>query len=180
MKFKTLLFLSLVMAAGAINAETLYMAKITDMIGNVGYKIMTREEYSAASKEIMEEKKIFSKVVAECKAEWKADPDRKGYFQSSKVKARKISKSGATYTSMEKAEAKLDRLEEGVTDKHLKKLDDNAKRFKKMDDHNREREAAKINGWRETFEMVSKKMSEKLGREVPDFGFDLIVPEPKK
>ncbi len=180
MKFKTLLFLSLVMTAGFLQAETLYIAKITDMLGNVGYKIMNREEYSAATKEVAEERKIFTKVVAECKKEWKADEERKVSFQSSKVKLRKISKGGAMYSKMEKAEAKLSKLEDSVTEKHMEKLDEHSKKWKRMDERTMEKEKGKLGAWKQSFEMTTKKMEAKLGRPVPHFGFDLIAPEPRK
>lgn len=179
MKFKTLLFLSLVMMAGLLKAETVYIAKTTDMLGNIGYKIVNREEYSAATKEVAEERKIFTKVVADCKKEWKADKERNGSFQSSKIKLRKISKSGAMYSKMEKAEAKLSKLEDSATEKHMEELDEHSRKWKRMDERTMEKEKAKLVAFKQSFEMVSKKMEEKLGRPVPSFGFDLIAPDPK-
>ena len=179
MKFKTLLFLSVVMMTGFLKAETVYIAKTTDMLGNIGYKIMNREEYSAATKEVAEERKIFTKVVAECKKEWNADKERKGSFQSSKIKLRKISKSGAMYSKMEKAETKLSKLEDSATEKHMEKLDEHSKKWKHMDERTMEKERGKLASWKQSFEIVSKKMEEKLGRPVPHFGFDLIAPDPK-
>lgn len=179
MKFKTLLFCSVVMMAGFLKAETVYIAKITDMLGNVGYQIMNREEYSAATKEVAEERKIFTRVMADCKKEWKADAERKGSFQSSKIKARKISKGGTMYSKTEKAEAKLSKLEDSATEKKLKKLDEHSRKWKRMDERTMKREKVKLEAYKQTFEMVSKKMEEKLGRPVPSYGFDLIAPDEK-
>ena len=179
MKLKTLLFLSVVMMAGFLKAETVYIAKITDMLGNVGYKIMNREEYSAASKEVAEERKIFTKVMADCKKEWQADKERKGSFQSSKIKLRKITKSGSMYSKMEKAEAKLAKLEDSATEKKMEKLDEHSRKWKRMDEKTMEKEKEKLNAYKQSFEMVSKKMEEILGRPVPTYGFDLIAPDPK-
>lgn len=179
MKLKEILFFSMVMLAGSVQAiERYYVVKLTDMIGSVEYKVMNDEEYKIANKEVMDEMKIFSAVVTECKKEWKSDDGNDGDFTSSKIKARKISKGGSTYPTMEKAEAKLDRLMEGVTEDRLEELDKHSKKFKHMDDKTRAREEVKLNAFKSSFEMVSKKMQEKLGRPVPNFGFDLVVPNP--
>jgi len=179
-KSKVRLFLSMVLLTGVVQAaEMFFIVKLTDMIGGVGYKVMNADEYRTAFQEIQDEMKIFNAVMAECKKEWSADTAKEEPFPSSKIKARKISKSGSTYTSMEKAAVKLERLEEGATEAMLEELDKHAKSFKNMDDRTRARETAKLNAFKEGFEMVSKKMGEKLGRPVPDFGFPLIAPVPK-
>lgn len=179
MKLKEILFFSMVMLAGSLQAiERYYVVKVTDMIGSVEYKVMNDEEYNTANKEVQDEIKIFTAVVTDCKKEWKEDPAKEGDFAASKIKARKIIKGGATFPTKEKAEAKLDRLMEGVTEDRLAELDKNAKMFKGMDDKMRAREEVKLNAFKQSFEMVSKKMEEKLGRKVPDFGFDLVVPNP--
>ncbi len=179
MRFKSLFFLNVVMLAGFLNAQSVSIAKITDIIGNVGYKIMTSAEYSAASKEIMDESKIFLAVMTECKKEWNVDKDRKGSFQTSKIKQRKITKGGAIYASTEKAEAKLAKLEESTTAKRMAELDQHASKWKRMDERTMEKEKEKLEAFKQSFEVVSKKMEEKLGRPVPNFGFDLIAPEPR-
>ncbi len=180
MKLKIGLFLSMVMLTGALQAaEMFYIVKLTDMIGGVGYKVMSADEYKTAFQEVQDEMKIFNAVMAECKKEWSADTKKEEPFPSSKIKARKISKSGSTYPSMEKAAVKLERLEEGATEAMLEELDKHSKSFKNMDDRTRAKETAKLNAFKEGFEMVSKKMGEKLGRQIPDFGFSLIAPEPK-
>ncbi|MFO7936986.1 MAG: hypothetical protein R6V06_05185 [Kiritimatiellia bacterium] len=101
MKLKLLLILSCFMCACSLKAESCFIAEITDMLGNEGYEIMTRKEYRDAAKEVMDEKRIFSRIVRECKQEWK-----------------------------------------------------------------------------KSFEMISGKMEEKLGRPVPDYGFERIAPSP--
>ncbi len=172
------MFLSVVMLAGVLQAiERYYVVKQTDMIGGVGYKIMDDDEYKAAYKEIQEEMKIFRSVVADCKKEWSADKEKEGSFASSKIKARKITK-GSTYPKMEKAEKKLERMEEGVTEDRLEELDKYAKKFRHTDERTLAREGVKLTAFKDSFEMVTKKMEEQLGRKVPNFGFDLVVPNP--
>ena len=180
MKLKEILFFSMVMLAGSLQAiEKYYVVKVTDMMGSVEYKVMNDEEYNAINKEVQDETKIFTSVITDCKKEWKEDASKEGDFAFSKIKVRKLSKGGSAYPTTEKAEAKLDRLMEGVTEDRLDELDKNAKMFKNMDDKMRAREEIKLNAVKQSFEMVSKKMEEKLGRKVPGFGFDLVVPTPK-
>ena len=179
MKSKIILFMSMVMLAGVLQAvERFYIVKQIDMIGGMRYKIMKPEEYKVAAKEVQEEMRIFRAVVTECKKEWKADKERKGSFASSKIKARKISKSGATYPSMEKAEIKFDRMEESSTEKRIEDLKKHAKKFKGMNERSLTREEVKLNAVKDSLEMVSKKMEEKLGRSVPNFGFEFVIPNP--
>jgi len=172
------LLTSLMLTAFAHGSETYVIAKVTDILGNIKYELLTRDEYAELNKQIIEENKIFSKVIAECRVEWKSDAERKGVFQASKVKARKIATSGAPYRDKEKAMEKLAKLEENVTEKRLEELDEHRRKWARVKEEDRAKEEEKLNIWRESFEMVSKKMQEALGREIPNYGFDLIAPNP--
>lgn len=180
MRSKLMGFLSLVMLTGAVHAaEQFFIVKLTDMIGGVGYKVMGPDEYKKVFQEVQDETRVFPAVLADCKKEWAADKERTEPFPSSKFKVRKIAKGGTPYPTVEKATLKLERLEDGVTAERLELLDKNAKSFKNMDERMFARESAKLKAFKEGFELMSKKMEEKLGRPVEDFGFDLVVPEPK-
>ncbi len=181
MKLKVSVFLgSLFLAGFAAGAESYVIAKVTDMLGNVGYELMTRDEYAAAGKAVMEETKVFPKVIADCRKDWKEDEKRKGAFQAAKVKVRKISAVGTPYREKAKAQEKLDKLQEGVTEKRLAEIKEHSQKWRKMQERERAGEEEKLNAWRESFEMASKKMQEALGREIPNYGFDLIAPDPSK
>ncbi|MDD2598447.1 MAG: hypothetical protein PHO37_04375 [Kiritimatiellae bacterium] len=180
MKLRVMVFLSMVMLTAVLQgAEQFFIVKLTDMIGGVGYKVMSADEYKKAFQEVQEEMRVFPAVLADCKKEWSADKERTEAFPSSKIKVRKIAKGGATYPSVEKATLKLERLEDGLTADRLAVLDKHAKSFKNMDERTHAREAAKLTAFKDGFELVAKKMEEKLGRPVENFGFDLIIPEPK-
>ncbi|MFA7172617.1 MAG: hypothetical protein WC340_04255 [Kiritimatiellia bacterium] len=180
MRSRLMIFLSMVMLTVVLQgAEQFYVVKLTDMIGGVGYRVMSADEYKKAFQEVQAEMQIFTEMLAECKKEWSADKERTEDFPANKFKVRKIAKGGATYPTEEKAAKKLERLEERVTTDRLAMLDKNAKSFKNMNERTHAREAAKLKAFKEGFELISKKMAEKLGRPVEDFGFDLIVPEPK-
>lgn len=180
MRSKVMVFLSMVMLTAVLQgAEQFFIVKLTDMIGGMGYKIMSADEYKTAFQEIQEETKVFTEVLTECKKEWSANKERTEEFPANKFKVRKIAKSGATYPSEEKAAQKMERLEDRVTADHLAMLDKNAKSFKNLDERAHAREAGKLKAYKEGFELLSKKMAEKLGRPVENFGFDLLVPEPR-
>jgi hypothetical protein len=119
-------------------------------------------------------------VIADCRKEWKEDEKRKGAFQAAKVKPRKISAAGTPYRDKAKAQERLDKLEESVSEKRLEEIEEHAKKWKKLPEKDRESEAEKLTAWRESFELASKKMQEALGREVPNYGFDLVAPDPNK
>ena len=180
-KSKVIFFLGMVMLAGVLQAaEMFYIVKLTDMSGSSVYKVMNDEEYKAAYKEVQDEMKIFNSVMAQCKKEWSADKTKESSFPSSKIKARKIAKSGATYPLKEKAEAKLERLDEGLTEDLKAEEEKNTKKVKAMDDRSRAREEERINTLSAALEMVSAKMGEQLSRPVPKPGVDSGASAKKK
>lgn len=177
MKTTTLVAVALIGLAGLAQAEMVSVVQITDMRGQVGYQVMTREEYSALMKEIREETAAFAPAVAESKKEWEADKDNKIPFQGGRVKLRSAKKVGADFNSADKAEKKRSQLEERASDKQIEELDKKTK-VPNAKEEDIAKDEARVKAFDTAFSMISKKMGDKLGRPVPSFGF--AMDEPKK
>ena len=177
MKTTTLVAVALIGLAGLAQAEMVSVVQITDMRGQVGYQVMTREEYSALMKEIRDETAAFAPAVADAKKEWEADKDNKIPFQGSRVKPRSAKKVGPDFNSADKAEKKRSQLEERASDKQIEELDKKTK-VPNAKEEDIAKDEARVKAFDTAFSMISKKMGDKLGRPVPSFGF--AMDEPKK
>lgn len=182
MKLISVVAVALVGLVGAVRAEMVSVVQITDMQGQVGYQVMTRDEFATLTKELKEESVAFAPAVAEAKKEWEANKDNKLPFQGARIKPRTAKKVGADFNSADKAEKKRSQLEERSTDKQLEEMDKKSKEAKPKEE-DMAKEEARVKAFADAFAMISKKMGEKLGRPVPGFGFaiaDIKKEEPKK
>ena len=190
MKTSKLVMIALMGLTGWVRAEMVSLVQITDMRGQVGYQVMSHEEFAALTKELKEETTIFPATVAECKKEWEANKDNKLPFQGAKIKPRSAKKMGADFADREKAGKKLSQMEDRASarqSEESKKEEQKAKQSKPKDEEN-SKEAARAKAIDDAFGMVSTKMGEKLKRPVPSFGFqtfdakkdDAKKEEPKK
>ena len=166
--------------AAAVRAEMVSVVQITDMRGQVGYEVMTREEFAALLKEVKEETAAFAPAAAECKKEWESNGENKLPFQGNRIKPRSAKKVGADFNDREKADKKKAQLEERASDKQIEEMDKEAKKAKqsKVKEEDLAKEEARVKAFDDAFSMISKKMGDKLGRPVPSFGFAMA--EPKK
>ncbi len=155
-------------------AESVSVVQITDMQGQVGYEVQTREEFNALLKEIKEEAAVFAPIAAECEKEWKANKENKLPFQGNRIKVRSAKKQGADFTDREKADKKRVQLEDRASEKQIEEMDKADKKNKGAKPKSEEDEAkeeARDKAFADAYSMISKKMGEKLGRPVPGFGF---------
>lgn len=160
--------------AGWAGAEMVSVVQITDMQGQVGFEVKTRDEFSALLKEIKEETTAYAPIAAECKKEWEANKDNKLPFQGNRIKPRSAKKVGADFNDREKADKKRAQLEERASDKQIEEMDKEAKKSKGAKPKSEEDEAkeeARVKAFNDAFSLISRKMGEKLGRPVPSFGF---------
>jgi hypothetical protein len=180
--------LSVALALGVVcwgAAEMVSVVQITDMQGQVGYEVKTREELAALQKEIKEEEAVFKTIAAECEKEWKANSENKLPFQGNRIKPRSVKKVGADFADREKADKKRAQLEERASDKQIEEMDKEEKKNKnaKPKEEDVAKEEARKKAFSDAYAMVSKKMADKLGRPVPGFGFETFdgkKDEPKK
>lgn len=189
MKKTTLAAVALLGLAGWSRAETLNVVQITDMQGQVAYEVMTREEFAKLQKEIKEETAVFAPAAAEAKKEWDANKDNKFPFPGNRIKPRSAKKMGADFTDREKADKKRSQIEERAGDKQLEELKKEEAKAKKLklSDEDLAKESARLKAVSDAYATISKKMADKLGREIPGYGLELGEPlaeakkeEPKK
>lgn len=162
-------------------AEMVSVVQITDMQGQVGFEIKTREEFAALQKEINEETAVFPAAKAEAQKEWGANKDNKMAFQGNRVRPRSAKKVGADFADRDKADKKRSQLEEHASEKLVEEMDKAAKRAKQAGKGKEEemaKEEARAKAFSDAYAMISKLMADKLGRPVPGFGF--AAPDAKK
>ena len=180
MKMTALVAMALLGLVGVVRAEMVSVVQITDMRGQVEYKVMTRDEFNAVQKEIKDETAVFAPAVLDCKKEWEANKDNKLPFQGNRVKPRSAKKVSPDINDREKADKKKSQLEERASDKQIEELDKAEKKAKqsKPKEEDVAKEEARAKAFDEAFAMISKKMGDKLGRPVESIG--LMMADPKK
>jgi len=179
----TCLALALLGLAGVAQAEKVNVVQITDMRGQVGFEVMNREEFTALAQAIKEETAVFAASVAECKKEWESNKENKLPFQGGRIKPRSAKKSPMEFADREKADKKKAQLEERMNDKLIEEMDKESKKQKAMKDEDIAKADAKISAFEDAYTMISKRMGDKLKRDVPAIGFaaaESAKEEPKK
>jgi len=179
----TCLALALLGLAGVAQAEKVNVVQITDMRGQIGFEVMNREEFNALAQAIKEETAVFAASVAECKKEWESNKENKLPFQGGRIKPRSAKKSPMEFADREKADKKKAQLEERMNDKLVEEMDKESKKQKTMKDEDVQKADLKTQAFEDAYTMISKKMAEKLKRDVPAIGFVAAEPskeEPKK
>jgi len=180
MKTMSLVAVALMGLVGAVRAEMVSVVQITDMQGQIGYQVMTRDEFATLTKELKEESVAFAPAVAEAKKEWEANKDNKIPFQGARIKPRSARKAAPDISGRDKADKKKAQLEDRASNKQIEELAKEEKKAKqsKPKEEDVAKEEARAKAFDEAFAMISKKMGDKLGRPVPSFGF--TATEPKK
>ncbi len=172
---KTWLAAALLMASGFAHSESVSIVQITDMQGQVGYEVMSREDFANLMKEIKEETAAYGPAAADAKKEWDANKDNKLPFQGNRVKPRSAKKMGADFMDREKADKKRAQIEERASDKQIEEIAAKEKKLKGAKEEDLAKEEAKLKAFADAVSMISKKMGEKLGRPIPGFGLPMAA-----
>jgi type IV secretory pathway VirB10-like protein len=166
-----------VVAAAALavtaKAQMVSVVQITDMRGDVGYQVLDRDQYNAVLQNIKEETAAYAAVMAESKKEWDANKDNKLPFQGKRVKPRTAKKMPPDFNDREKAEKRRAQLEERYKAKQSdeKEKASNKLKMSKLKESDRAKEDERSKAYDDCYNLIVKKMGEKLGRPVPSFGF---------
>ena len=173
MKKAALLTIALMGLAGWARAEMVSIVQITDMQGQVGYEVQTREEFTALLKAIKEETAVFGPAAADSKKEWDSNKGNKLPFQGNRIKVRSAKKVGADFTDREKADKKRAQIEDRASTKQVEEIAKEEKKNKqaKPKEEDVAKEELRTKAFNDAFAMISKRMADKLGRPVPSFGF---------
>ncbi|MDD3545318.1 MAG: hypothetical protein PHG96_08180 [Kiritimatiellae bacterium] len=175
-----------IVAAAALaftaQAQMVSVVQITDMRGIVGYQVLDRDQYNALVKEIKEEAAAYSVAMAESKKEWDANKDNKLPFQGNRVKPRSARKMPPDFRDMEKAEKRRAKLEERYNAKQMAEMEKASNKLKmsKLSESELAKEEERSRAYDDCFNLIVKKMGEKLGRPVPNLGLGFEAVEPKK
>ena len=161
--------------AGAVYAETVAIYQVTDMAGQSEHQLLNKEASTNLAAQLKDEAKIFAAIVATAKKEWEANKENKIPFPAAKIKLRTAKKVGSDFSSKEAAEKKMTQIEERVADKIAQdakeKTSGRNNKKQKPDPEEVAKETMKAALINNAISDVNKRMAEKLGREVPTFGF---------
>jgi len=160
--------------AGVVYAETVAIYQVTDMAGQSEYQVLNKEASTNLAAQIKDETKVFAALVATAKKEWEANKENKIPFPAAKIKLRSMKKVGSDFPSTEAAEKKLTQLEERIADKiaeDAKEKNSGRNKKQKADPEDVAKETMKTTLINNAISDVNKRMADKLGREVPMFGF---------
>ncbi len=159
---------------GSVFAEAAAIYQVADMAGNMEYQILNKEEFAKLSTEIKEEQKVMAAVVTAAKKEWEDDKTNKMPFPASKIKARMVKKLSQDLPSKDVATERLSVIEEREAKKIEEDKKDKTKNRSskgKSDPEDAAKEAMKQVMANSAIADVNRRMGEKLGREVPMYGF---------
>ncbi len=156
-----------------------YLVKITDMVKEDAYEVISGEEVKALQKAISEEARVFNAAMIAVKKAWAEDELTKGTpFPASAFSVRKMQQQGpfSEEQANKKMEQAIDRdnaaLDRDQEREKKKKADDkkNGVVEKKPSAKELEREAKRETALRNAQDKVMAKMAELLKRDVPKNG----------
>jgi len=160
--------------AGSVFAEAAAIYQVADMAGNTEYQVLNKEEFAKLSTEIKDEQKVMAAVVTTAKKEWESDKTNKMPFPASKIKARMVKKLSQDFPTRDVASERLAVIE----DRAAKKIEEDKKDKTKnrgskgkADPEDAAKEALKQTLANSAIADVNRRMGEKLGRDVPMYGF---------
>jgi ribosomal protein L17 len=159
---------------GSVCAEAAAIYQVADMAGNTEYQILSKEEFAKLSTEIKEEQKVMAAVVTAAKKEWESDKTNKMPFPASKIKPRMFKKLSQDFPSRDVASERLAQIEERAAKKIEEDKKDKSKSRSskgKSDPEDAAKDALKQSMASSAIADVNRRMGEKLGREVPTYGF---------
>jgi hypothetical protein len=164
------------MVGTAACSEAFAIYQLADMAGQTEYQVLSKEEFAKLNKEIGEEQKIFSAIVTAAKKEWESNKENKMAFPASKIKARSFKKLSQDFPNKDVASERLAQMEERAAKKIEEDKKDKTKsrtnsKSKSNDPDDAAKEAMKQTMANSAIADVNRRMAEKLGREVPMYGF---------
>lgn len=170
--------------AGAVYAEAVAIYQVTDMAGQLEHQVLNKEEAAKLATELKDEAKAFPAIVAIAKKEWEANKENKMPFPAARVKLRTAKKLGSDFSGKEAAMKKLEQIESRAADKIAEaakeKTSGRNNKKQKPDPEEVAKETLKNTLVNNAISDVNRRMTEKLGREVPMFGFISSTSEKKE
>ena len=167
---------------GAVYAEAVAIYLVTDMAGQFEHQVLNKEEATKLATELKEEAKVYPAIAGIAKKEWEADKENKMPFPAARIKLRTAKKVGSDFPSKEAAMKKLEQIESRAADKiaeDAKEKTSGRNKKQKPDPEEVAKETLKATLVNNAISDVNRRMTEKLGREVPVFGFMSSTSEKK-
>jgi len=169
---------------GAVYAQSVAIYQVTDMTGQTENQILTKEEAAKLATEIKEEAKVLPAIMAEAKKEWEADKENKAPFPAARIKLRTAKKLGSDFPNQEAALKKIEQIDLRTADKIAQdakeKESGRSNKKQKTSPEDIAKETLKNTLANNAISDVNRRMTEKLKREVPMFGFMSSTSEKKE
>jgi len=163
-----------VLACSCGRAETMAVYHLTDMLGQTGYAIMSKEEFQKLAAELKDEERVFPAALAEAKKAWDEDTTNrtiaKQTFPANKIRPRAVKKFSTDFNDPALAKKSLAHAESHAAEKPAEGSKGVAKKQNPTAEDTA-KEQAKARAFAEAVSMVKKLMGDKLGRPIPAFGF---------
>ena len=153
--------------SAAAGAEQYYVATMTDFTGAKTFSVLTREQCKAKELEFKQQNALLPKVIAAIEADFRKNPEAHSgeKFYGRKLKPKTIK--AAPAPDYEKAQAKVERLQEREDNKDLENdADKKGKKKKKLTDAEKEKayeEAQRQYAIQSFAEEVERQIKEKIG-----------------
>jgi hypothetical protein len=151
---------------------SVYLVKITDMVKEDSYEVMSREEVAALQKAINEEARVFPMAMAAVKKAWAEDELTKEMtFPAGAFSVRKMLPQGPF--SSEQADKKMEQMQDREYAAQERKRDQDKKhgsKDPKAQAKELEKEAKRETALRTAQDQLMAKMAEMLKREIPKPG----------
>jgi len=189
MSFKKLVFALILVCGLSAQAQmeakskpalaSVYLVKITDMVKEDSYQVMSREEVAALQKAINEESRVFPMAMAAVKKAWAEDELTKEMtFPAGAFSVRKMLPQGPF--SAEQADKKMEQMQDREFAAQDRKRDQDKKgggkgkkgsdKDKKAQTKEAEKDAKRETALRMAQEQLTAKIEEMLKRERPKSG----------
>jgi hypothetical protein len=174
-KIVCVMLTGLVGLVGTASAEAFAIYQVADMAGQTEYQVLSKEEFAKLNTEIKEEQRVLSAVLSAAKKEWESNKENKTTpFPASKIKERTFKKLSQEFPTKDIASERLSQMEERAAKKIEEDKKDKSKNRgsrSKADPEDASKDALKQMIANSAIADVNRRMAEKLGREVPTYGF---------
>jgi hypothetical protein len=174
-KIVCVMLTGLVGLVGTASAEAFAIYQVADMAGQTEYQVLSKEEFAKLNTEIKEEQRVLSAVLSAAKKEWESNKENKTTpFPASKIKERTFKKLSQEFPTKDIASERLSQMEERAAKKIEEDKKDKSKNRgsrSKADPEDASKDALKQMIANSAIADVNRCMAEKLGREVPTYGF---------
>ena len=146
---------------GAVAAESFVVVRVSDMMREQTYQVMSNDEFKQFQKQVALEERNFPKALQVVGDEWRKDDMNKTIpFPSGRLSPRKIVGQPEPFDTRDKADKRVEQYQKREDDKRLREKTANKKPVDKVMEA---READKVLQARRAADLIAAKLAELAG-----------------